>query len=134
MSSKERSVMLWGGMSVAGGVGLYLLLQLLFAVLVVNGVVAEDRVVILQIMGGVFVGGCVGWASARLLRRSAAAIPAALCVALCVVAAGLLFYGGVVMDGATAMRLLGIFGGGLAADLLIGKGGRKRKAKRVRKA
>ena len=133
MSSKERSVVLRGSVTVAGGVGLYLLLQLLFALLVVNGVVVEGAVVILQIVGGVFVGGCAGWGSVKLLGRSAAAIPAAVCVVLCVVAVGLLIYGGIVIEGATLMRLLGIVGGGLVADLLAGEGRRKRKMKRIRR-
>ena len=133
MSSKERSVVLWGGVSVAGGVALYLLLQLLFAVLVVNGVVAEDGVVILQIVGGAFVGSCIGWVSVRLLKRSVAAIPAAVCVALCIAAMGLLFYGGVVIEGASWLRLLGIVGGGFGVDLLVGEGRGKRKRKRMRK-
>ena len=133
MSSKECSVVLWGGMSAAVGVGLYVLLQLLFAVLVVNGVVAEKNVVVLQVAGGVLAGGCAGLASARFAKWGMAAMPVAVCAALCVVLAGYVVYGGIVLEGATLLRVLGIMVGGVIADLLAGKWGRKGKTRRVRK-
>lgn len=122
--------------SIGGGLVVYLLLQLLLAMLAVKGIVPERQVGLLQIfcgglaslLGGLWAVGMVSW------RPLPAALATAMGIALSAALGGVLLYDGISLTADSLARVGAMLAGGLAAALLRGgkAGGGKRKKKTVR--
>ena len=134
MFSQERSFLLGGVVSVSVGIAVYLLLQLVFALLVVEGMVGESGVEVLQIIGGVIAGGCAGLGSIKMAGGNGSAVVWPVCMVLIVMLLGALIYGDLVVDGLAVARMIAIPAGGIVVKLLTGKRvGRRKRMARARK-
>ena len=134
MSSREKSVLLGGVISVAVGIAVYLSLQLVFALLVVEGMVGERGIGILQIIGGVIAGGCAGLGTIKMAGWNGGAVVLPVCMVLSVMLLGALIYGDLVVDGLAVARMIAIPAGGIVVKLLTGKRvGRRKRMARARK-
>ena len=134
MSSREKSVLLGGVISVVVGIAVYLSLQLVFALLVVEGMVGERGIEILQIIGAVIAGGCSGLGTIKKAGWNGGEVVLPVCMVLSVMLLGALIYGDLVVDGLAVARMIAIPAGGIVVKLLTGKRvGRRKRMARARK-
>ena len=122
-------VLAWG---IGGSLLVYTVLQLLLALLAVQGVVAEGRLPALQVASAalaVLPGGMYAARRSGLGTLWGALWTAAGFAALTALA-GLLCFDSVALDAGTGLRLGAIAAGGVAAGLLCAGGGKKKKKRR----
>ena len=129
---KERSVALWGSVSVGVTIAAYLLLQLLLACLVVNGTLTEGEASGLQILGGGIAAVFGGVWALRMSGWKWSPAVSALCAVVIIVAAGFAGYGAVEASVETFLRILVILGGGVVVSVMVSKKARK-SGKRLRR-
>ena len=130
--SKGRTLGIDLVVSVGIGMGVYLLAQLLLALLVVKSVVPESGVLGIQVLvggmgtllGGLWAAKVLPWGP--LPSGAAAALGTAAVTALL----GMLLYDGVALTAETGLRLGVMLGGGLLAGGLRATGGGHRKRRR----
>lgn len=125
--SKARFYFLRIGISGGVGMTIYLLFQLLLALLVVKGALPETRLMVFQTAAGgvsVLLSGCLAMSMTKW-------VPASGLTGIFIVAITLLLsfglYDGVLLNAETLLRMITMLIGGLLPALPIGKRGRRRK-------
>lgn len=113
------------------GVAVYILLQLLFAWLVVNGTMTESHIAGVQIMTVGITSLLAGFAAWEVTGWRLASVLTSIVMALLTITLGMLVYDGVSLEGGAVNKLASmIVGGALSWILVIGK----KNARKGRKA
>lgn len=134
--SKKKTMALALVAGMAGSTMLYLLLQLLLAFLVVRGMVAEDRILTMQIAAALFavIPGCLYAMGYSGLGKAVCAFGVSGGMIGIILTLGLLCYERLQWSGPTWLRIAAILGGGLLCVLLRqGRGKKKRKRAGVKR-
>lgn len=130
--SKQKSMAVILLKCVGAALLLYLVLQLLLALLTVKGALPEAKLfhaqvctaVLAVLPGGIYAGRHSG------LGALTAAMLVAAGVAVTALLLGLLIWDGIAQTAETGIRLLAMAAGGVLAGLLSARGGKKRRKKR----
>ena len=129
--SKDRSNLV--KITIFGGVGevMYLLFQLLLALLVVKNLISEERVLAFQVASGAVSALLCGYLAMKATNWILAACLTGSGIAALTAVLGFGIYGDVLLNVDTLLRILAMLLGGLAPALFVGKKGEKRRAKSV---
>jgi len=123
--SKTRYYLIRIGISSGVGMVIYLLVQLLLALLIVKGMLGEGRVTGFQIIAGgigAFLSGCL---AVKLTKWAPAATITGILMAVATVLLGVGVYDGIIVSADTLVRISVMLVGGALPTLLLRKKGRR---------
>ena len=127
--SKTRLYFLRIGIACSVALAMYLLFQLLLALLIVKGTLTENRTIVMQIAAGGMSALLGGYLAMNTTKWLPAAGLTGVGIALITAVLGFAIYDGILLNAETLLRVTTMLVGGMIPSLLTGKKKRKRAGK-----